>query len=173
VIELRPQRREDLPVLSGGETPFDDFGPRSPRDTPGPCDLSDSGVLTVVTDLDEVVGEVEWHWQKWRWGPNDGSSCPMFGIWIRPEHRGRGYGSAAQSSLVALIFAHTTANRIEAHTDVENLAEQRALEKAGLRREGVTRGAQWRGGAYHDGVLYAVLRGDVGPPPAEKDDLPG
>jgi RimJ/RimL family protein N-acetyltransferase len=166
MIVLRPQRVEDLPVLTGGETPFDDFGPRQRRDAPGPCDLSGNGVLSVVTEGGDVVGEVEWHWQKWRWGPNDGSSCPMFGIWLRPEHRGLGYGSAAQSRLVELIFAHTTAHRIEAHTDVENVGEHRALEKAGLRREGVTRGAQWRNGAYHDGVLYAVLREDLHQPPA-------
>jgi RimJ/RimL family protein N-acetyltransferase len=43
---------------------------------------------------------------------------------------------------------------------VENIAEQRALEAAGFQREGVTRGAQWRDGAYHDGILYAVLRAD-------------
>jgi RimJ/RimL family protein N-acetyltransferase len=43
---------------------------------------------------------------------------------------------------------------------VENIAEQRALERAGFQREGLTRGVQWRDGAYHDGYLYAVLRTD-------------
>ena len=33
--------------------------------------------------------------------------------------------------------------------------------RAGFTREGITRGAQWRDGAYHDGVLYAVLRTDL------------
>ncbi len=51
-------------------------------------------------------------------------------------------------------------HRVEAHTDVQNLAEQRALEKAGFTREGVTRQAQWRGGALHDGYLYSVLRSE-------------
>jgi RimJ/RimL family protein N-acetyltransferase len=53
---------------------------------------------------------------------------------------------------------------VEAHTDVENVAEQRALEAAGFTREGLIRGAQWRDGAYHDGYLYAILRGDRRPP---------
>ena len=53
------------------------------------------------------------------------------------------------------------ANRVEAHTDVENVAEQRALEAAGFTREGTTRGAQWRDGAYRDGFLYAILRSDL------------
>ena len=51
-------------------------------------------------------------------------------------------------------------NRVEAHTDVENIAEQRALAKAGFTREGTTRGAQWRDGDYHDGYLYSILRAD-------------
>ena len=84
----------------------------------------------------------------------------MTGIWLRPSHRGKGIGSLAQQHLVRLLFAHTAAYRIEAHTDVENLAEQRSLEKAGLQREGVIRGGQWRDGAHRDGILYAVLRTD-------------
>jgi RimJ/RimL family protein N-acetyltransferase len=43
---------------------------------------------------------------------------------------------------------------------VSNVAEQRALEKAGFTREGVNRQAQFRAGAYHDLVLYARLRSD-------------
>ncbi|MFF4102605.1 GNAT family N-acetyltransferase [Streptomyces sp. NPDC001903] len=49
---------------------------------------------------------------------------------------------------------------MQAWTDVRNLAEQRALEKAGFTREGVLRGAQWRGGRWHDQVLFSILRGD-------------
>jgi RimJ/RimL family protein N-acetyltransferase len=85
----------------------------------------------------------------------------MIGIWIRPSARGRGIGRAAQRQLAELFFAHTAVNRVEAHTDVDNLAEQRALEGAGFRQEGMIRGAQWRAGAYRDGYLYAVLRGDI------------
>jgi RimJ/RimL family protein N-acetyltransferase len=64
---------------------------------------------------------------------------------------------------VDLFFRHTTTNRVEAHTDAGNVAEQRALEAAGFTREGLIRGPQWRGGAYRDGFLYAVLRGDPHP----------
>ena len=51
-------------------------------------------------------------------------------------------------------------HRIEAATEVDNVAEQRALEKAGFTREGVLRGVGWRGGAHRDGVWYSMLRGD-------------
>ncbi|TNM70260.1 GNAT family N-acetyltransferase [Streptomyces sp. NP160] len=163
MVVLRTQLLEDLPLLNGGASPFDDFGPSQPRTVPAGCDLEEHGALTVTTDDGEVAGEVSWHWQPRRWGPNLGSSCPMIGIWLRPSHRSRGLGTVAQRQLVELLFAHTTAHRVEAHTDVENLAEQRSLEKAGLLREGVVRGGQWRDGGYRDGVLYAVLRTDLAP----------
>ena len=51
--------------------------------------------------------------------------------------------------------------RIEAHTDVENIAEQRALEKAGFTREGVLRGVVFRDGRWRDSLSYAVLRDDA------------
>ncbi|GAB3618982.1 hypothetical protein GCM10027417_02420 [Glutamicibacter endophyticus] len=38
---------------------------------------------------------------------------------------------------------------------VENIAEQRALEKLDFSREGV---AQWRAGQWHEQVLYSLLR---------------
>lgn len=156
---LRPQLPGDLPVLVGRHSPFDEFGPRSPRAAPAPAALDADGGLTVQTDAGEIAGDVSWRWQQW--GPNAGSRGPMIGIWLRPGHRGLGLGSRAQAELVELFFRHTIAHRVEASTDVENVAEQRALERAGFRREGVLRGAQWRDGGYHDLYLYARLRGDA------------
>ncbi len=88
----------------------------------------------------------------------------MIGIWLRPEYRGRGMGTAAQLQLVRLLFRHTTTNRVEAHTDLANVAEQRALQAAGFQREGIIRGAQCRDGTHRDGILYGVLRADPRPP---------
>jgi hypothetical protein len=65
-----------------------------------------------------------------------------------PEHRGRGLGTAAQRLFVGYLFATTLANRLQAITDVENLAEQRALERIGFRRQGVRRGLAFIGGQW-------------------------
>lgn len=59
-----------------------------------PPGLDEVGALTVVAQDGAVAGYVSWHWRHW--GPNRASWCPMIGIWIRPEHRGQGIGSAAQ-----------------------------------------------------------------------------
>jgi RimJ/RimL family protein N-acetyltransferase len=84
------------------------------------------------------------------------------GISLLPEARGRGTGSAAQRLAAEFLFDTTELARVEATTDVDNVAEQRALEKAGFTREGVTRGAQLRGGIRRDVVHYGLLRDDLG-----------
>ncbi len=85
------------------------------------------------------------------------------------EHRDRSapgvpgsrYRPLGQRTLAEYLFAHTVVERVQAWTDAKNVAEQRALESAGFTREGVVRMAQWRQGAWHDQVLYSVLRSEL------------
>ncbi|MBM0232606.1 GNAT family N-acetyltransferase [Micromonospora sp. STR1_7] len=85
------------------------------------------------------------------------------GIVLLPEWRGRGVGWRAQALLCDYLFAHTPAQRIQAGTHPENLAEQRSLEKAGFHLEGVLRACEFRAGAWRDGYLYSRLRDDPSP----------
>jgi RimJ/RimL family protein N-acetyltransferase len=125
----------------------------------GPLRNDESGQLIVERIADGApIGTVGWH--RVGYGPRPRSDAWNIGIELLPSARGRGYGSEAQRLLADYLFETTSVNRVEASTDVENLAEQRALEKAGYRREGIARGAQFRAGAYHDLVTYARLRGD-------------
>ncbi|TMQ89757.1 GNAT family N-acetyltransferase [Actinomadura soli] len=89
--------------------------------------------------------------------------CWSIGISLMPEVRGRGAGTRAQRLLVEYLFANTLAHRVQAETDVDNVAEQRALEKAGFTREGVIRGYAFIGGRYRDEVLYSILREEASP----------
>jgi RimJ/RimL family protein N-acetyltransferase len=78
------------------------------------------------------------------------------------EHRD--LAAAGRARLLAeYLFAHTMAHRIQAEAEVGNLAEQRALEKAGFTRKGVMRGVGFRDGRYRDEILYSILRTDVVP----------
>jgi RimJ/RimL family protein N-acetyltransferase len=71
-------------------------------------------------------------------------------------------GAAAQRALAEHLFATTPYNRVEASTDVGNVAEQRALERAGFMREGILRGAQHRADdIHHDLVVYSMLRSEL------------
>jgi len=116
----------------------------------------DGGTL-IVTCGDQRLGLVNWRRQPIT---VPSSYCWEIGIVLLPEARGRGYGTQAQRLLARYLFAHTTVHRIWAGTEVDNLAEQRALEKAGFTREGITRATGWRDGAWRDGVIYSLLRTD-------------
>ncbi len=120
---------------------------------------ADSGALMMVR-ADSPLGFVGWR----RHPATVAAYYWEIGIAVRPDARGRGDGTEAQRQLARYLFAHTTAHRIEASTETGNIAEQRALEKAGFTREGVRRGVGWRDGAWRDGVTYAILRSDVSPP---------
>ena len=116
----------------------------------------DSGALMVVRD-DERLGFVTWY----KVSNSPGYYYWNIGIALLPEARGKGYGTRAQRMLAQYLFKHTTVQRIEAATEIGNVAEQRALEKAGFTREGVHRCAGWRDGAYRDEVLYSMVRTDL------------
>jgi [ribosomal protein S5]-alanine N-acetyltransferase len=83
------------------------------------------------------------------------------GIELLPEHRGRGIGTTAQRLLAAYLFETTAVHRLEALTDIDNLAEQRALDKVGFTREGVLREGWYRAGQWRNGVIYSLLRGEL------------
>jgi aminoglycoside 6'-N-acetyltransferase len=117
------------------------------------------GTLAVVVHADnQVAGDVSYH--RVRYGPVGGGFAYNIGITLSPEYRGKGYGVEAQQLLAEYLLAVHPIARIEATTDITNLAEQRALEKAGFTREGVLRKAQWRNGDWHDMVQYSKLRGE-------------
>jgi [ribosomal protein S5]-alanine N-acetyltransferase len=85
------------------------------------------------------------------------------GIALLPEWRGRGIGWRAQAMLADYLFTHTPMQRIQAGTHPENIAEQKSLEKAGFRLEGVVRAAEFRAGQWRDGYLYSRTRDDPSP----------
>lgn len=143
---------------------FNDFGPREPipREplASGPLRNDRNGSLIVeLLETGEPIGTVGWR-RILVYGPSPFSDAWQIGIEIVAHARGRGLGTEAQRLLAAYLFAATDLNRVEASTDIENVAEQRSLEKAGYRREGVARGSQFRGGSYHDLVYYSRLRTD-------------
>jgi RimJ/RimL family protein N-acetyltransferase len=82
------------------------------------------------------------------------------GIALFPEYRGRGIGTEAQRQLVDYLFATTATHRLQAGTETGNVAEQRALERVGFRREGVLRGVGIRAGRWRDGIMYGLVRDD-------------
>ncbi|GHF41040.1 alanine acetyltransferase [Kitasatospora xanthocidica] len=168
-IALSPIAETDLPQLdalvAGPEqlAPFQWFGWRDPgrfrRIWAENGLFSDEQSALAVRAGGEFAGFVSW--RRVNAGPN--TSYWNIGIQLRAELCGRGLGTEAQRQLARYLFAHTTVMRLEADTEVTNVAEQRALEKAGFTREGVRRGATFRDGEWRDGVVYSLLRTDPKP----------
>ncbi|WP_329245458.1 GNAT family N-acetyltransferase [Actinoallomurus sp. NBC_01490] len=166
LLTLCPVAEADLTILerltsdpdSTGE--FAWFGWREPgryrrRWTENGLLGEDGGVL-MVRRGEERLGFVAWNRRQM----TPASFCVNMGIAMLPDARGKGYGAEAHRLLARYLFAHTTVHRIEADTEVGNIAEQKALERAGFSREGVMRGCGWRDGAWRDGVTYSILRTD-------------
>ena len=118
-----------------------------------------TATLAVTDESGMLVGDVQY--RRTRTGSSSFSWCWALGIMVLPAHRGRGFGAAAQREVALYLFATTPAVRVEADTDIDNLPEQRALERAGFTREGVRRRSMWRDGEWHDTVGYAVVRGEL------------
>ena len=168
-VGLRLVASADLPLLEAWENDaavhgeYNMFGLRPTNGMGGDFGKSgfmddQQGMLMVVKLGGEVVGAMSYHTVAY--GPNSGSRTYNFGISLLPDQRGKGYGSEAQRLLAAYLFDTYPIARVEASTDVTNIAEQRSLEKAGFTREGVLRKAQWRAGTWHDLVVYSKLRGE-------------
>jgi RimJ/RimL family protein N-acetyltransferase len=119
--------------------------------------LSEDKTVLMV-DLDGAdIGFVSWN--KVRTGQI--SFVYEFGISLWSRYRGKGHGTTAQRLLAEYLFANDPVNRIQARTEVGNIGEQRALEKAGFVREAVMREYYFRDGAWRDEVLYRMLRSEL------------
>jgi RimJ/RimL family protein N-acetyltransferase len=164
-LTLRPATEADaafLDRLASPEVagPFNTFPPDPDADPDDELRAADVGAGTAVAVLADGTPVADVSWFGAVYGPNRRSVAWKIGCTVDVPFRRRGYGSLAQRLLADHLFATTAAHRVEADTDVGNVAEQRALERAGFTREGVLRGAQYRAGSWHDLVLYSRLRDD-------------
>lgn len=166
-IALRPIELEDLRLLHQWDNApamvgrFQVPRPHSFRDLErrildAPAVSEKSGHLLAVLDDDTPVGFLSYHRVSYgAWSP-----AINIGVEIAPDQRGQGYGAEAQRLLADYLLAALPIGRVEASTDVDNLAEQRSLERADFRREGVLRHAMWRAGTWHDLAVYSRVQGD-------------
>jgi RimJ/RimL family protein N-acetyltransferase len=159
LARARPDDRRTVAAASDGAFALDRDNRVSPE---APQTPSRGAVLDAETG--RVLGVVSW--RAVGYGGTFGCAAWNIDIELVTDARGRGVGTTAQRLLVEHLFATTGLDRVEAGTDVDNVAERRALEKAGFRPDGVVRGAQVRGGRRRDVVLYGILRTDLDTSPA-------
>lgn len=128
---------------------FDDWGV-DPAQLTKPIGLRRWAIETA----DRIIGVMSAH--PVSYGPNQQSVAMNIGIALKEEFRGQGFGATAQAMLAQLLHDEGFV-RVEASTDPTNIAEQRALAKAGFEYEGTLRGAQVRATGRHDLQVWASL----------------
>ncbi len=172
LVRLREATRRDAAVVDARDADpavrgeFNDLGQPPPKPLAeqlagGKRMVSAERGRLFVERLEDgaLIGDVSWH--PVMYGPNEQSRALNIGIALYPDARGHGFGAEAQRLLAELLLERFDVQRVEASTDVDNVAEQRSLAKAGFTREGVVRRAQFRAGAHHDLVTYSFVRDDL------------
>jgi ribosomal-protein-alanine N-acetyltransferase len=80
------------------------------------------------------------------------------GYGLLPNERGKGYCSEAVIIMVDYLFLSKDIGRIQAQTDLRNIASHRVLEKAGFKKEGTFRRSFFMRGQLRDAYVYSILR---------------
>lgn len=142
-----------------GDTPrpkshseYEDWGEFDPR--AADMDLERWLIVLVDGDSETPIGDLSAH--AVYYGPTPGSRTLNIGISVVEEYRGRGFGATAQRLLAEHLHGRGVV-RVEAQTDVTNVAEQKALARAGFDLEGVLRQAQGRADGLHDIQVWSHL----------------
>jgi RimJ/RimL family protein N-acetyltransferase len=73
------------------------------------------------------------------------------------EYRGQGYATEAARALMDYGFNSLGLHRIHADTSTDNVASWRMMERLGMRREGLLRGAVYEEGRWVDRYVYGML----------------
>lgn len=101
-----------------------------------------------AVEVGDLSAHAVWH------GPTPGSRALNIGISLVDAYRGKGIGSIAQRLLAQELHLQGIV-RVEAQTDVENIAEKKSLKKAGFLFEGVLHRAQQRADGLHDIEIWS------------------
>jgi ribosomal-protein-alanine N-acetyltransferase len=93
---------------------------------------------------------------------NNAHNCVAVEYCIGKKYQNRGYATEALLSVIRYTFMHTDINRIEAFHRARNPVSGKVLAKAGLKFEGIQRGAYRYANTdeYDDKVLYGLTRKD-------------
>jgi len=126
------------------------YGPEEAREFIAWADeqwRAQQGLHTAIVERDAgtVLGSAGMHF-------NLADESGSLGYWVLSWARGRGIASRAAKILARWAFESLSLQRIELLAEVDNLASQRAAEKAGFGREGLLRSKikqrEGRGDAY-------------------------
>jgi RimJ/RimL family protein N-acetyltransferase len=113
-------------------------------------------VLLAIETADGVhIGNLGLHSIDWK------NRSAELGIAIGEKaYWGQGYGTDAIRTLLGLAFREMNLHRIFLRVDTDNARGIRCYEKAGFRREGTSRDAVFKEGAYHDQYVLSIMESE-------------
>jgi len=80
------------------------------------------------------------------------------GLVLCENQRNKSFGAKITKTIVEYLFSNYDIARIQADTDINNIAAQKVLEKADFIKEGIMKNYRYHHGKYNDSVLYAVTK---------------
>jgi len=91
---------------------------------------------------------------------NSEHSKVSFGYVLNRNFWGKGYMTEVLMAIIKFSFEKLQANRVASDHFAENIASGRVMEKAGMKREGITKQSIKVKGMFHDQVWYGLVRDD-------------
>ena len=161
LVNLRVMEKEDLPLFAEWVNRPEFFGEYNP--------LRQISKMEIEKDLDKSTLEQTGFIIEKKDGSKIGYICHFvlvhptgklleIGYSLVPNERGKGNGTEAVKIMVDYLFLSKDIMRVQACTDMRNLASQKVLEKAGFKKEGTMRKYLFSRGELRDAYLYSILR---------------
>ncbi len=158
-VNLRIMEKEDIPLFAEwinkpdvlGE--YDNLRQKSRAEIEKEFDTSEEAKFVVEKKDGSKIGIVV-HFAL----AHPAGKLLEIGYFFIPEERGKGYGTEAVKMIVDYLFLSKDMMRVQACTDVRNVASQKTLEKAGFKKEGILRKGFYCRGEWADDYMYSILR---------------
>lgn len=158
---IRPLQREDLPTLAGWQTAafrglFQECRIESALmlqkqlEADGLC--SEQFQMLLIEQEEMAAGLLYLNFVR--------EGLVRLGFVLDPSMRGHHLASRALLLCREYLMENFPVVRLEADTDVDNVAAQKVLERCGFRAEGILRSYRFHHGSYHDSYLYSFVRED-------------
>ena len=156
-MNLRVIEKEDLPLVTEWLNDPEYSGVYNPL-----IQLSKS---ELEKEHDSIIPEKKWFIIEKKDGSKIGTighfpagKLLEIGYSIIPRERGKRYCTEAVKIMVDYLFLSKNIVRVQAYTDVRNIASQKVLEKVGFRKEGTVRKFSFIRGEWRDVDIYSILR---------------
>jgi len=156
-VNLRIIEKEDLPLLADW------------TNNPEFCGkydwLPQQSRAELAKNYDNLTPDTKWFFIEKKDGTKIGTMFHFsrggllgIGYALTPSERGKGYCTEAVKIMVDYLFLSKEIVRVQANTDIENIASQKVLKKAGFKKEGTIRRSAFIRGKWRDDTFYSILR---------------